>query len=131
MLDPRLFWSWGLHPGFLLGPPRANLQSSYEILFLLFCFVFFLFKERRERKGVLTIIILPYIHTHSLKREREMKIMTWMHTAKIMNAQTLLECGRRLTFFFFLFFFFKYLESQQRAVDEKFCLFFLLSTHGY
>ena len=128
MLDPRLFWSWGLHPGFLLGPPRANLQSSYEILFavvvvviILFRFFFlfcFLFKERRERKGVLTvIIILPYIHTQSLKREREreMKIMTWMHTAKIMNAQTLLECGRRLTFFSFVLFFKIFRESATRS----------------
>ena len=119
MLDPRLFGRWGLHPGFLLGPPRANLQSSYEILFfvvVVILFRFFLFKER-EKGGSHHHHSPIYTHVHSLKREREreMKIMTWMHTAKIMNAQTLLECGRRLTFFSFVLFFKIFRESATRS----------------
>ena len=68
----------------------------------------------RPTHQVMTFLIKINIK-QNVEDNREMKIMTWMHTAKIMNAQTLLECGRRLTFFSFVLFFKIFRESATRS----------------
>jgi hypothetical protein len=71
-----------LHPRFLLAP-----QQTFNF------FLFFVF-----RLFVLTVIILPYRHTL-----KEMKIMTWMHTAAdnecANTAGIYAQWPGRLTFF--------------------------------